>query len=70
MPPLFLTIIRYLMMIICGVLVTRGVITAEYSEAVIGLGSATAALIWYLFSKYFPERAKSLSDDLSDEAGA
>lgn len=67
MPALILTLVRYAMFTVAGILVSRGVIEQSVVEPLVGLGTAAAALIWYLYGKYFPERREQLAKDLSEE---
>lgn len=67
MPALLLTLVRYAMFTLAGILVSRGLIEQSVVEPLVGLGTAVAALIWYLYGKYFPERRKKLAEDMSRE---
>ena len=64
---LFQTLIRYLMMIGAGWLVNKGFADQSMIEPIIGVGMTIAALGWFLFGKFFPEKKASIKNAMETE---
>ena len=53
---LIATIVRYGAMVFAGWLVNKGYADKSMIEPIVGLALGIAALLWYLWGKYFPKK--------------